>query len=100
MSVAEACLGRAQSAPSQGTSCNQIRVALISGHPLYREGFARILRTAGNMAFVEGVYAADAVAIARERAADVVVIDTAAGHVSGRIKAGALPWGVAIVDVP
>jgi DNA-binding NarL/FixJ family response regulator len=75
MSIAEACLGRAQPAPSQGTSCNQIRVALISGHPLYREGFARILRTAGNMAFVEGVYAADAVAIARERAADVVVID-------------------------
>ena len=75
MSVAEACLDRVQSALSPAASCNQIRVALISGHPLYREGFARILRTAGNMAFVEGACAADALAIARERAADVVVID-------------------------
>ena len=34
------------------------------------------------------------------RAGEVVVIDTAAGRVSGRVKAGTLPWGVAIVDVP
>ena len=34
------------------------------------------------------------------RAGEVVAIDTTAGTVAARVRAGTLPWGVAIVDVP
>ena len=34
------------------------------------------------------------------RAGEVAVIDTASNAVARRIKAGVLPWGITIVDVP
>ena len=34
------------------------------------------------------------------RAGEVVVIDTRTNSVARRIKAGTLPWGIAIADVP
>jgi len=34
------------------------------------------------------------------RGGDVAIVDTAAGKVVGRVAAGKLPWGIAIVDVP
>jgi DNA-binding NarL/FixJ family response regulator len=74
-SVAEVGLGRSTPAYSQGANCDKLRVALISDHPLYRDGFAQALRTAQNMVLVEGVHPTDAVAIARERLADVIVVD-------------------------
>jgi DNA-binding NarL/FixJ family response regulator len=48
----------------------------VSGQPLFREGAAQILCAAQNIEFVEGVCAADAIAIAKDRRADVVLIDT------------------------
>jgi DNA-binding NarL/FixJ family response regulator len=60
---------------AQSPDRREIRVALVSGHPLYRDGFRQALRAAPHMVPVEGVRASDAVAIARERLADVLLID-------------------------
>jgi hypothetical protein len=57
------------------SSRDEIRVALISSHPLCRDGFKQALRANRHMVPIEGVRAADAVAIARERRADVLLID-------------------------
>ena len=75
MGVTETSLAGAKSARAQAPSGGQLRVALISGHPLYRDGFAQALRTAHNMVLLEGGRAADAIAIAKERLADIVLID-------------------------
>ena len=54
---------------------DQIRVALISSHPLFRDGFRQALLSTCHLVPVEGVRASDAVAMAREGLADVLLID-------------------------
>lgn len=54
----------------------RLRVAFVSGQPLCWEGVAQALRAAQDIEFVEGVRAADAIAIANDRRADVILIDT------------------------
>ena len=60
---------------AQSSNRNQIRVALISNHPLYRDGFRQALLSAHHMVPVEGVRTSDAISMAREGLADVLLID-------------------------
>ena len=58
------------------TPPNSIRIAIIDDHPLFREGIVEALMGADGIEVVgEGATATDAVAIARERTPDVVLLD-------------------------
>jgi two-component system nitrate/nitrite response regulator NarL len=58
------------------TPPNSIRIAIIDDHPLFREGIAEALMGADGIEVVgQGATAADALAIARERNPDVMVLD-------------------------
>src|SRR5262249_19770216 len=53
-----------------------IRIAVIDDHPIFREGTVGVLRGADGMEVIaEGATATDAVAIARERTPDVILLD-------------------------
>jgi len=53
-----------------------IRIAVIDDHPIFREGTVSVLTGAAGIEVVgEGATATDAVAIARERVPDVVLLD-------------------------
>jgi DNA-binding NarL/FixJ family response regulator len=53
-----------------------IRIAVIDDHPMFREGTVRVLTAADGIEVVgEGATATDAVAIARERIPDVMLLD-------------------------
>jgi two-component system, NarL family, nitrate/nitrite response regulator NarL len=55
---------------------NTIRIAIIDGHPIFREGTAAALAGAAGIEVVgQGATAADAEAIARERTPDVMLLD-------------------------
>ncbi len=53
----------------------QIRVALLSSHPLFRDGFRQALLAADQMVPVEAVRASEALTIAKEGLAEVLLID-------------------------
>ena len=58
------------------TPPNSIRIAVIDDHPLFREGTVGVLVAADGIEVVgEGATATDALAIARERAPDVMLLD-------------------------
>jgi two-component system, NarL family, nitrate/nitrite response regulator NarL len=58
------------------TPANSIRIAIVDDHPLFREGTAEALASACGIEVVgQGATAADAIAIAREHAPDVVLLD-------------------------
>jgi DNA-binding NarL/FixJ family response regulator len=55
---------------------NLLRVAVVDGHPLFREGAVNMLMRMGGIEVVgEGATAADALKIAQERAPDVMLLD-------------------------
>ncbi len=80
---------RAQAEPATPQRHNRrLRVAFVSGQPLCREGVAQALRAVQDIEFVEGVRAAGAIAIAiaKDRRADVMLIDT------NSLPGGSVEW--------
>jgi two-component system, NarL family, nitrate/nitrite response regulator NarL len=58
------------------TPPNAIRVAIVDDHPLFREGIVEALAGADGIEIVgEGATATDALAVARERAPDIMLLD-------------------------
>ena len=59
-----------------GTASDSIRIAVIDDHPMFREGTVGVLAGAAGIEVVgQGATATDAVAIARERIPDVILLD-------------------------
>ena len=57
-------------------SCQKLRIAVIDDHPMMRQGVIAVLQSSGTFDVVgEGQSADDAVAIAREREPDVMLLD-------------------------
>jgi two-component system, NarL family, nitrate/nitrite response regulator NarL len=75
MRIQDALLNRNELDSDQRQKRHPFCMALISGHPICQESYAKALRSIEDAVLVEGACANDAIAFARDGRADIIIID-------------------------